>query len=106
MMRGGDKPAQDSLILGRVGNPHAQCSNPANYGCIVRVADVACLATGLVRRDKNQVIIVQLAPATQIRISKLEEKDRSIMVAMPAEEMGSFLSWVNLHEGARTHDRV
>ena len=23
-MRGGDKPAQDSLILGRVGNPHAQ----------------------------------------------------------------------------------
>ena len=106
MMRGGDKPAQDSLILGRVGNPHVQCSNPANYGCIVRVADVACLATGLVRRDKNQVIIVQLAPATQIRISKLEEKDRSIMVAMPAKRWDLFLSWVNLHEGARTHDRV
>src|SRR5437016_3013821 len=57
-----------------------------------------CLAPRLVRRDENQITIVQLAPAAHIRISKLEEKNRPIMIAMPAERWDPFLSWVNLHE--------
>ena len=85
-MLGGGKSVRDSLILRCFGNPHAQRRNPANYSCIVRIADVTCLATRLVRGDKDQVIVVQLTPAADIRISKLEEKTgRSWSPCQPRE---------------------
>src|SRR5258708_5853558 len=86
------------------GNPHAQCGNPANYGCIVRVTDVARLAARFVRGNQNQIVVVQLAPAAHVRISKLEEKNRPIMIAMPTERWNLFLSRVDLNERFWTID--
>ncbi len=97
--------ARDSVSR-RFGNPHAKRRNPANHSCIVRIADVARLSARFVRGDENQIIIVQLAPAAHIRIAKLEEKNRAIMIAMPADRRDLFLSRIDLHERARTHDGV
>ena len=59
---------------------------------------MARLSARFVRGDENQIIIVQLAPAAHIRIAKLEEKNRAIMIAMPADIRDLFLSRVDLHE--------
>ena len=57
----------------------------SNYGHIVRIADVAGVAARLARGDENQIVVVQLAPATHIAVTKLEKIDWAIMFASPSE---------------------
>ena|SRR2546428_358411 len=90
----------------RFGNPHAKCCDPANYGCIVRIADVPGLSARLLRGDENQIVVVQLAPAAHIPIAELEEENRPIMIAMPTERWNLFLPRVDLDERARTDNGV
>jgi tetratricopeptide (TPR) repeat protein len=58
------------------------------------------------RGDKNQVIVVQLAPAAHVRVAKLKEIDRAIMFAVPSERQNSLLPWIDLDKRTRTDNGV
>jgi len=59
---------------------------------------MACRAARLARRDEDQIIVVQFAPAAHVGVSQLEEINRPVVFAMPTKRQNSLLPRVDLHE--------
>jgi hypothetical protein len=76
----------------------------SNYGHIVRIADVAGVAARLARGDENQIVVVQLAPATHIASHEARKNRLSDHVRLAIREAPPFESLRLRSRGNSTAD--
>src|SRR5215813_10120630 len=73
------------LVCCCVCDAHADGRNSADNCYVLRVVYVPGLSARFARWHQNQVVVVQLTPTADIRVTELEKIDRTIVIAVPAE---------------------